>query len=435
MTTLTVQAADTATAMDQIVEKLGADAMILSTTKRNGKVIMQATNDSPEGFEVPMSSQLSAEGNNVHPDRSRSPNSFGEMFSQGMHPSRGPDGLPAENIHFSSQAKASVKARTPLPDGQSGGHSGASASTFPPMTAQSNDGAHSVVSALQSVTKRIANLEDTLSGMMITEPDGLNPELQASTAVQLKRAGYDSATISRLRPAYAGLPYEAGITAFLDMLGGELSALDSESIMKKRILYVVGATGSGRTTLAAKLAAALKGMHPGKEIALASLNNAQTELDSKLKNFARILNLPTTILRPDIPIQNFDKMTDFDMLVIDVCLPAEEAVEHIAKSAAHLGESQMGCLLSIPGGTSSKMIELTLQRFTSLQATIALTKLDECETGAAEFSMLANYQARIGVLSGTRAVIDALAFATDTILGQYLKENFHADGHQDKISF
>ena len=434
MTTLTVQAADTATAMDQIVEKLGADAMILSTTKRNGKVIMQATNDSPEGFEVPISSQLSAGGNDMYLDRSRSPNSFGEMFSQGMHPSRGPDGLPTENIHFSSQAKASVKARTPLPDGQSGGHSAAT-STLPLITAQSNDGAHSVVSALQSVTKRIANLEDTLSGMMITEPNGLNPELQASTAVQLKRTGYDSATISRLRPAYAGLPYEAGITAFLDILGGELSALDSESIMKKRILYVVGATGSGRTTLAAKLAAALKGMHPGKEIALASLNNAQTELDSKLKNFARILNLPTTILRPDIPIQNFDKMTDFDMLVIDVCLPAEDAVEHIAKAAAHLGESQTGCLLSIPGGTSSKMIELTLQRFITLQPTIALTKLDECETGAAEFSMLANYQARIGVLSGTRAVIDALAFATDTILGQYLKENFHADGHQDKISF
>ena len=44
------------------------------------------------------------------------------------------------------------------------------------------------------------------------------------------------------------------------------------------------------------------------------------------------------------------------------------------------------------------------------------------ETGAAEFSMLANYQGTQSVfLSGTRAVIDALAFATDTILGQYLK--------------
>ena len=421
MTTLTVQAADTATAMDQIVEKLGADAMILSTTKRNGKVIMQATNDSPEGFDVPISSHLTDRSEDVQPDRTRSPNSFGEMFSQGMHPSLGPDGLPAEHIQLSPQAKASAKASAP--------------SAMPAMAVQSHDGAHSVVSALQSVNKRIATLEDTLSGMMITEPDGLNPELQASTAVQLKRAGYDSSTISRLRPAYAGLPYEAGITAFLDMLGGELSALDSEAIMKKRILYVVGATGSGRTTLAAKLAASLKGMHPGKEIALASLNNAQTELDSKLKNFARILNLPTTLLRPDIPIQNFDKMTDFDMLVIDVCLPADEAVEHIAKATTHLGESQMGCLLSIPGGTSSKMIELTLQRFATLHPTVALTKLDECETGAAEFSMLANYQARIGVLSGTRAVIDALAFATDSVLGQYLKENFHTDGHQDKISF
>jgi flagellar biosynthesis protein FlhF len=95
----------------------------------------------------------------------------------------------------------------------------------------------------------------------------------------------------------------------------------------------------------------------------------------------------------------------------------------------------MGCLLSIPGGTSSKMIELTLQRFVALHPTVALTKLDECETGAAEFSMLANYQARIGVLSGTRAVIDALAFATDSVLGQYLKENFHTDGHQNKIPF
>lgn len=417
MTTLTVQAADTATAMDQIVEKLGADAMILSTTKRNGKVIMQATNDSPEGFQVPISSQLADRSEDVQPDRTRSPNSFGEIFSQGMHPSLGPDGLPAEHIQLSPQAKASAKARAPSA-----------------MAVQSHDGANSVVNALQSVNKRITTLEDTLSGMMITEPDGLNPELQASTAVQLKRAGYNSSTISRLRPAYAGLPYEAGITAFLDMLGGELSALDSEAIMKKRILYVVGATGSGRTTLAAKLAASLKGMHPGKEIALASLNNAQTELDSKLKNFARILNLPTTLLRPDIPIQNFDKMTDFDMLVIDVCLPADEAVEHIAKATTHLGESQMGCLLSIPGGTSSKMIELTLQRFATLHPTVALTKLDECETGAAEFSMLADYQARISVLSGTRAVIDALAFATDSVLCQYLKENFHTYGHQDKFS-
>ena len=46
MPTLTVQAADSATAMDEIWEKLGPDAMIISTSKRNGRIVMEATTES-----------------------------------------------------------------------------------------------------------------------------------------------------------------------------------------------------------------------------------------------------------------------------------------------------------------------------------------------------------------------------------------------------
>ena len=42
MPKLTVQAMDSAAAMDEIVSKLGPDAVILSTTKLNGKVVMEA---------------------------------------------------------------------------------------------------------------------------------------------------------------------------------------------------------------------------------------------------------------------------------------------------------------------------------------------------------------------------------------------------------
>ena len=42
MSKLTVQAMDSAAAMDEIVSKLGPDAVILSTTKLNGKVVMEA---------------------------------------------------------------------------------------------------------------------------------------------------------------------------------------------------------------------------------------------------------------------------------------------------------------------------------------------------------------------------------------------------------
>ena len=43
MSTLTVKAMDSATAMDEIVSKLGPDAVILSTTKIDGKVVMEAS--------------------------------------------------------------------------------------------------------------------------------------------------------------------------------------------------------------------------------------------------------------------------------------------------------------------------------------------------------------------------------------------------------
>ena len=46
MTTITVNAADTAQAMDKIVERLGDDALILETIKRDGRIEMVATDDS-----------------------------------------------------------------------------------------------------------------------------------------------------------------------------------------------------------------------------------------------------------------------------------------------------------------------------------------------------------------------------------------------------
>jgi flagellar biosynthesis GTPase FlhF len=55
MPTITVQAADSATAMDKIWEQLGPDAMIVSTSKHNGHVVMEATTDSTKPALAPSS--------------------------------------------------------------------------------------------------------------------------------------------------------------------------------------------------------------------------------------------------------------------------------------------------------------------------------------------------------------------------------------------
>ena len=68
MTTLTIQAADTASAMDEIEERLGKDALILSTTKKHGKVVMQATN----GADLPS------------PSPKRAASDFSHMYNAGI---------------------------------------------------------------------------------------------------------------------------------------------------------------------------------------------------------------------------------------------------------------------------------------------------------------------------------------------------------------
>ena len=44
MTVLTVKAQDTATAMDEIVEKLGKDSFIIGTKKIGNEILVKATN-------------------------------------------------------------------------------------------------------------------------------------------------------------------------------------------------------------------------------------------------------------------------------------------------------------------------------------------------------------------------------------------------------
>ena len=139
--------------------------------------------------------------------------------------------------------------------------------------------------------------------------------------------------------------------------------------------------------------------------------------------------LPLQLLRD----QHFDKMTDFDMMVVDVTLAPEEAVERVSRLKQHLGDQNAAVVLALSGGSSAKMISLTVTQFAELAPTVGLTKLDECETTATEFSALAESGARVSLLSGTKSVVGAIAFASAKILAQYLKENFQTDATDNPV--
>ena len=187
MPTITVQAADSATAMDEIWEKLGPDAMIISTNKRNGRIVMEATTDSAKPAMA-----LSVEAG------------FSDIFKGQM------------------LAKPAVTAKT------------SAARQMPASTAATND--------IAGLRRDITQIRNMLSGLVLTDLDGVNPSLSASTRLELQRAGFSAASLDLLKACYAGLPYGDGCDAFLGGMAERLAYPNAEALLSKRLIFVVGST-------------------------------------------------------------------------------------------------------------------------------------------------------------------------------------------------
>ena len=400
MATITVQASDTSTAMEEIALKLGEDAMILSTTKKNGKVIMQASNDAP------------AAPKQAQPASTSAISDFDRLFADKL-------GQELAKPTIDLSAAGAEQRRTPASAGSTSSGRASASPSAQPDAIQTH-----LVSALGLLAEKMEHIEDRLAAMTLTPYEGLNPELGDSTPMQLRRSGFSDTIITNLHASFAGLGYEAGVSSFLSHLGQQLAITQSDSLMQKRIYFIVGPSGSGRTTLAAKLAANLKDEHSGRVVALAHLASSSAETDNKLKSYARLLNLPFCHLTHDVPANQFDKMTDFDIMVVDVTLSVDQSNHYLGQLTEHLGASEVQTIMSLQGGSSASLIRQSLTAYKQVNPLIALTKLDECETTPAEFSALAEQDASIALLSGTRSVVGALAFASGNIISQYLTENF-----------
>ena len=166
MTTITVTAADTAQAMDKIVERLGDDALILETVKRNGRIEMVATND-PDDAQTPAPASNAAQSAPTDTASAAldvevgSGSPFTDLFDQQMINTIRDRGQPAATAadHFVGRA---------------------------------NEAAENI-----DVLTELRSIRQMLGGMMITRPEGLDVTLGHAAPVRLHQAGFSSAAMSR----------------------------------------------------------------------------------------------------------------------------------------------------------------------------------------------------------------------------------------------
>ena len=212
MSTLTVKAMDSATAMDEIVSKLGPDAVILSTTKIDGKVVMEASSGARQGQ-----------------NRSPGEKGFASILSEKMINS------PNNNI-----------AETP--------------SEYSIPTARE----------IQNLQQQITKLQQMLDGLYLTDFDGINQNLTSNSRVTLQQAGFSPEVLNDFKASYLGYNYADGCNRFLSDLSAHLTFNEGETLLSNKFIFVIGQSGTGRTTMVGKLTAYLKESLSKKDLIISS---------------------------------------------------------------------------------------------------------------------------------------------------------------------
>ena len=388
MTTITVTAADTAQAMDKIVERLGEDALILETVKRNGRIEMIAT-DSVEETETPASADATPRSTAEVPYglniQIGSNSGFTDLFDQQMI------GTVRDRSNTSVNAVDHLVGRT--------------------IEASDN----------LDILSELRSIRQMLDGMMITHPEGLDVTLGHAAPVRLHQAGFSSKAIQEFHAHMVGLDDDDAVASFVNALADQVVHRDAESVFDSRIVFVIGSSGTGKTTLASKIAAYFKEHGISDRTVLAAAAGPGISASEDIKSYARLLNMRAAQL--GIGEVSTAVQETSNRMIIDVNATPEDAITAIREVMQRLGSGKVTVVQAIPGGSSATMIGHQCRLYRKLTPMIALTKLDECEAMPAELSALALEGSGVSLLTGTKSIVGGIAIATMPILAQYLQEN------------
>lgn len=97
---------------------------------------------------------------------------------------------------------------------------------------------------------------------------------------------------------------------------GEPISINSESD-KKKIIFLVGPTGVGKTTTIAKLASTLK-LNKKAKLALITADTYRIAAVEQLRTYANILDVPLTVVYTESEMMEaLDKLSDYDIILVD----------------------------------------------------------------------------------------------------------------------
>lgn len=194
------------------------------------------------------------------------------------------------------------------------------------------------------------------------------------------------------------------------------------------ILALVGPTGVGKTTTAAKLAAWYH-LHEGKKVTLLSMDCYRIGATDQLRTYARIMRLPceVAVRKEDLPAA-ISRHRDADLIIIDTAGKSPYDPHHVDELADWFAPLRgVLPLLCLSATTKKEDLAQIVSSYQSLAPhSVILTKLDETRAYAALCQQVAVAQMPVGYLTMGQRVPEDFMVADKAFLESFFKKGWTA---------
>ncbi len=378
MKTQLFKARDMKTAMNLVNDEFGEKAIILSTKKNNGVVEVEASDN-----DVVIES---------HKKQLEEKRSFSNVFMKEIEDKN--DKIKTNRINnISYLGKNDIKNQ------------------------KKDDGN---LKLLQNIQRQLDSLRKEMNNMIVTDESGISDELSYQTPIKLRHEKFHPEIVNKLSHSFIGKNLEEGRVCFFRQLAKKLASNDFSRFLNSKNIFVFGNSGSGKSTLSAKIASYLSDKKSSKNINFIDVTNSSTRNSDILRSFSRVLGFPIK----DYNFINFTKTSEDNAInIFDFSGDLNFGIQKIKEIKNSFPSFDFCSILTLPSGSNSEMIDGLTKRVSEIRPMFAITKLDECWVGAEEFSSLALNNARIGIVTGTKVLIDSIIEANENSLAKYMKEN------------